>query len=219
MFKEVEYKSVIRMERVTFASISSGIDIETILLVDSIREFGGSLADSRILLFLVQPESNLPSSRLDYFKKNKVELIPVSLDPEIAKFSFTISVHSASEAEKMVENKSEILVWLAPNGFIIKEPKDFLLTQSKNFGYKPVHHILIGSKFDEPLDEFWKLIYDKCEVNKETVFPMKTHVDGNTLRPYINSGFLIVRPEKGFLRKYWENYKKLFSRQINFLSS
>ncbi|MBD3190837.1 MAG: hypothetical protein GF308_09350 [Candidatus Heimdallarchaeota archaeon] len=39
---------------------------------------------------------------------------------------------------------------------------------------------------------------------------MNTHVDHNTLRPYFNSGYLIVRPERGLFQKWWDYYKKIY---------
>lgn len=81
---------------------------------------------------------------------------------------------------------------------------------ARNIGCRPVHHTLIGSLYYQPIDEFWDLIYRKCEVPEDRIFPMQTHVDGNILRPYYNSGFLIVRPENRFLEKWWNRYKELY---------
>ena len=39
---------------------------------------------------------------------------------------------------------------------------------------------------------------------------MKTHVDGNTIRPYFNAGHLAVRPEKRLLRKWSETFLELY---------
>ena len=39
---------------------------------------------------------------------------------------------------------------------------------------------------------------------------METHIDGNTIRPYFNAGFLIVRPEIRILRKWWRVFKELY---------
>jgi hypothetical protein len=75
-------------------------------------------------------------------------------------------------------------------------------------GYRPVHHTLVGSRYDVLLDPFWKLIYQECKVPEDRVFAMKTHVDGTLIRPYFNAGLLITRPN----RKLFQNWHDAFFR-------
>ncbi|MFX0114160.1 MAG: hypothetical protein ACFFB3_06405, partial [Candidatus Hodarchaeota archaeon] len=82
--------------------------------------------------------------------------------------------------------------------------------EGKNLGYRPVHHTLVGSIYSEPIDSFWELVYRKCDVSENKLFPMRTHVDHNTLRPYFNAGFLIVKPEKGLLQTWWNKFRELY---------
>ena len=138
----------------------------------------------------------------------------VKIDPEVAKFPFCAWIQSAALAEELAEEKAELIAWIAINSFFINEPKEFLLDEEKNLGYRPVHHKLIGLLFDEPLDTFWKIIYDKFSVTDDLVFPMKTHMDGNTLKPYFNSGFLVTRPKIGLFRKWWKYYEEMHNDPI-----
>jgi len=93
---------------------------------------------------------------------------------------------------------------------VLREPGDFLLQEGKCLGYRPVHHTLIGSLYDKPLNTFWRSIYHFCQVPDDRVFPMTTHVDNETLRPYFNAGCLITRPEKHLLRNWRDAFITIY---------
>jgi hypothetical protein len=77
-----------------------------------------------------------------------------------------------------------------------------MLAGGKSLGYRPVMHQNIGSLYSEKPDEFWTRLYRDLSVPEAAVFPMKTVADGKTLRPYFNAGLLVVKPERGILRKW-----------------
>ena len=199
------------MEQLIYAFSSEVTNPETMLLVESIREFGGSLSNCPIWLFTMKNREEIPEDILVKLGKLSVEIFTLELEPEIAKFPFVGHVYAAKKAEEMAINKSKFLVYLGTNSIFVQEPKLFLLEEGRNLGYRPVHHILIGSKYDQPLDKFWRLIYEKTEVTEDMLFPMQTHVDGNIIRPYINSGYLVVRPERGFFREWWRYYQSNYN--------
>jgi len=201
------------MEKIIFAITSTGIDPDAAVLAASIRKFGGSLAKSPIWVFSTKKPAEIPEKIRLKFEKLNVEMYTIKPKSNVdMKFPFISFTLAAAQAEKMAEGKTELLVFLDQNSVIINEPADFLLDKGKNLGYRPVHHTLIGSHYDKPLDTFWKLVYDNCEVKDAHVFPMKTHVDGNILRPYINSGFLVTRPEKKLFAEWWIRYEFLYQK-------
>ena len=197
-------------EKIIFSYIAFDSNPETLILPESIRKFAGKLSKSRIWMFIPNTKDKLKQEVAEKLSSLEVEIIPFTIDPDILKFPFTSTVCAAAEAEKLALEKTEFLVRFGTNSIIIKEPKHFLLERNKNLGYRPVHHTLIGSIYDEPIDEFWKIIYEKTNVKEDSVFPMQTHVDGKILRPYFNSGFLIVRPERGLFQEWWNRYKVLY---------
>jgi len=185
-------------------------ETNALLLAESIRAFAGSLSRSPIWCFA--PELGEPLSRafMERLQSLDVTLIPFEFDREVLRFPFTAVAHAASLAESKALGKVEILAWLNPNSVVLKEPKDFLLGEGQSLGYRPVHHTLVGSRFNEPLDPFWKLIYSYCGVPEDRVFPMKTHVDNTVIRPYFNAGFIVTRPGKGLLRAWRDTYLRVY---------
>ena len=204
------------MEELVFASsaYSSVFDPEISLFVKSIRKYAGKFSSNPIWLFIPTKEDEIPKNIVEKYTSLNVTLHPTIAEEEDSKFPFVNTVYSAFKAESLAKTKAKFLAWIGINSLIINEPKHFILDEQKNLGYRPVHHTLIGSVFDEPISDFWKYIYEKCNVSEEQVFSMQTHVDGKILRPYFNSGFLITRPERGLFQKWWKEYSKLYKDQF-----
>ncbi|MFX1312922.1 MAG: flavin reductase family protein [Promethearchaeota archaeon] len=200
------------MESLIFAYISDCSDPKDLILAASIRKFGESLSNYPIWVLIPKPEENINKAIKNIFLSLNVDLIPFSTKDE-PEFPFISYVLAAANAELLAKKKGKLIVWLGSNTIIFNEPKHFILDDEKNLGYRPVHHTNIGSFYDEPIDPFWKLVYQKCNISKEQIFPMKTHVDNNIIRPYFNAGCLIVRPERGLLQSWWNTYKELYNEQ------
>ena len=202
------------MEKIIFACCASSSRKETLILMESIRKYGGNLAKQPVWLFVPEHSKQYVNDELKELEELEITIIPFKSEIENKRFPFVTEVNCTAYAEKLANDKCELLVWLAVNQFFIKEPSEFILAEDKNYGYRPVHHKLIGSKFDEPIDEFWSLIYEKCNTPIDKIFPMKTHIDGEILRPYINSGFQVVRPKIGFFNKWWNSFREIFQDPV-----
>ncbi len=198
------------MEKIIFACFTSGKDFRTALWAASIRKFAGSLSNSPIWVIISDSKNTLDDKLEEALISLDVNIINYETDSKINKFPFVEYVKATAMIESLAEKESDILVCMISDTLILNEPVDFILDKGINLGFRPVHHTLIGSIYSEPVDPFWKLIYEKCQVSEEKLFPMKTHVDHNILRPYFNAGFLIVRPEKGLLQAWWKQFKELY---------
>ena len=197
------------MEKLIFCYVSDGTDPKDLLLAASIRKYGGALAQSPIWVLVPQPLKNISNELEEIYASLKIQIIHFKTDVD-TKFPFINFVSGAANAESRAIYKSENLAWIGSNTIIFNEPKHFLLGNGKNVGYRPVHHTNIGSFYNDPIDKFWDLVYQKCNVSEDKIFPMKTHVDNNHVRPYINAGCLIVKPERGILQSWWDYYKQLY---------
>jgi len=115
-----------------------------------------------------------------------------------------------AQAESIAQDKTDLLVWLDTDTIVLREPRDFLLEDGRSLGCRPVHHTLVGSRYDDPLDFFWTQIYRYCKVSEDCVFPMTSHVDGTRIRPYFNAGLLVVRPERRLLQIWRDTFLKIY---------
>jgi hypothetical protein len=197
------------MENLIFASFvlpRKSSETNALLLAESIRAFAGSLSHTPIWYLI--PEYREPPSRAVRAKLRAMNVTLTPFKPEYAvpSFPFIDKVVTASVAESMAAGHTRLLVWMDSNTLFLHEPTAFLLPDDKNLGFRPVHHTLIGSRFDEPLDPFWTLIYRTCHVPPDRVFPMMTHMDNTRIRPYFNTGLLVTRPETGLLQAWRDTF-------------
>lgn len=202
----------VRQGKLTFASSVSPDKVSErrfLLLTESIRAFAGSLSQAPIWCFTLGNEE-LSETVMDRLSALNTTFIHFETEAEIPQFPFMRKVFLNAQAESMAQGKTDLLVWLDNDTIILQEPKGFVLQEAKNFGCRPVHHTIVGSRYDEPLDLFWTQIYRLCRASEDQVFPMMTHVDGARIRPYFNAGLLVVRPEKRLLRVWRDNFLEIY---------
>jgi hypothetical protein len=186
----------------TIATPGSSSEVNSLILAESLRKNGGKLSESTVVCFFPDLEKEFHPKWVSEMQDMAVRLVPFDIKPEQTKKWFIGHSLAASKAEKLLIDETSEIAWFNPNTVIMQEPSELILQKDKSLGYRPVHHALIGSRYGEPLDEYWSLVYDICNVPEERIFPMKTHVEETLVRPYFNAGFLVVRPEVGILSKW-----------------
>ncbi|MFC2139770.1 DJ-1/PfpI family protein [Bacteroidota bacterium] len=188
-------------------------EIESLIWAGSIREFGGKFSNNTIWVFIPNNVNNLSESKRKELKKLNVELFPFQIDEETLRFPLAAKPFAAAAAEKRADGKYDLVAWIDPDNIFVNEPNEFIIPENIILGFRPVHHINIGSMYSEPLNEFWSQIYKDCNVPAESVFPMQPNVEDLDIRPYMNAGHLIFRPENGLMQKWRDNFSKLFLKK------
>jgi hypothetical protein len=205
------------MKNLIFACyLGSGESEEDALrLARSLRTFGGEFCFNPVWV-LSQKNADQLSERVGQeLNSLGARLIPFEMDEESGSFPFSSYVIAASFAEALAQGEASFLAWMSNDTLVLQSPQPFLLAARKSMGACPVHLKLLGSGADEPLDDFWQLVYRGCNVDIDQVFEMKTIVDEQTVRAYFNAGLLVVRPERGILRRWKSDFEKLI-RQDGF---
>jgi hypothetical protein len=200
------------MKNLKFCSIilpDPQAEIYSLLLAESIRAFGGALSNNPIWFFMPdygKPLTDIAQKQLQILD---VHVMPFKFGREEFQFFFMDRLVGLEKVERACTADTVTLAWLDANTILLQEPKEFILPDGKSLGYCPVHHLLVGSRFDQPLDPFWEQIYKHCQVPPERVFPMQPAVEDIQMRPYFNAGILIVRPERGLFAKWCETFLNL----------
>ena len=91
---------------------------------------------------------------------------------------------------------------------IIQPPLLFDLTSSFDAAVRPVHHRNVGLPAAEPVDDFWKKVYETVGVQDVEV-TVKSFVDAQHIRAYFNSHAFAINPAKGLLRRWFERFESL----------
>ena len=205
-----------RKARLGFAVMAAGSAaaareswVQTLVLVRSLRRFGGEHGRGPVLVLFPDTEGRRAGDLEARVEREGAEILPVSLDPETLGFPFAAKVAAAAVAEERLLGRADALFWMDPDTLVLSDLAGLVPGGATDLCYRPVHITNVGSRFDEPVDPFWAAIYSGCHVAEEAFFPMETCVEGAKVRPYLNAGCLVVRPEKGILRAWAERFSEL----------
>ncbi len=192
-----------------FADDAEQLD-HALVLTESIRTFAGAWKSAPVWIY-APPElvASQPALVRDLAARKAV--VRTSEAPGAAlRYPLAAKVFAAARAESVAAGHAEVLAWLDEDTVVLEEPREFRLPQGVSLGYRPVMHRRIGPRYDEPLDEFWSRVYEKLAVPPAAVFPVVTPADSQTVRAYFNAGLLVVRPERGILRRWAEAFPVLY---------
>jgi hypothetical protein len=201
------------MQRITFITLATPgkAILKALMMAASLRSFGGQLRDSPIKILVPETMNDFSEIVQDNLSRLKAQTVPLSIDLETLRFPFTLKIHAAAHAEAILKGDSERMTWLDCDSIILREPSEFLLPAGTHLGYRPVHHKLIGPTWGEPLNPFWKLIYQYCGVLENRQFQMTTHT-GEKTRPYFNAGTFVIRPSSNLMGKWWSKFTSSFNQ-------
>jgi hypothetical protein len=179
---------------------------DALRLARSIRTFGGEVCFNPIWMLSQRSEDELPEATRQELFSSGVRLITFDMDPEAVHFPFADYVTAAGIAEGLAQGETSFLAMMATDTLVLRTPSACRLPSGKSLGACPVHLKLLGSGYNDPIDEFWSLIYRQCQVDLERIFPLQTIVDEQPVRAYFNAGLLVVRPERGLLRAWQADF-------------
>jgi hypothetical protein len=178
-------------------------------LARSIRTFGGEFCFNPIWMLSRRSEEELSEATRQELFSLGARLVTFEMDPVAANFFLADYVTAASIAEGLAQGETSFLVMMATDTLVLQTPTALLLPTGKSLGACPVHLKLLGSSFDETIDEYWGLVYRHCQVDVDKIFGMQTIVDEQMVRAYFNAGLLVVRPERGLLRAWKADFDRL----------
>ncbi|UCG52092.1 MAG: MBL fold metallo-hydrolase, partial [Candidatus Latescibacterota bacterium] len=186
----------------------------TLILTESIRTFAGKFQEAPIWLFMPDNLARTRKQTLAKLDTLNVEVKVSDTPKEALPFYFAGKTFAAAKCEALAEGRTRVLIWMDEDTVVLTEPTEVVLDEGISLGYRPVMHKNIGSLYEEPLDQFWARVYEKLGVSDDAVFPMVTVASRETLRPYFNAGLLVVRPERGILKKWAESFRVLYGDPV-----
>lgn len=180
-----------------------------LVLAQSFRQFGGRYADATIEIYAPSETIAEGVELFDSLSLSRVELVPVDIPDHTSRLPYFSKVHAAALCEERSVGKTAVLVWMDEDTFVLQEPTEFSLSSGITLGYRPVMHKNIGSDISEKPDIFWQRIYKIMQIPDSAIFRMVTVAGREQIRPYINAGLLVVRPERGILRTWLRDAETL----------
>ena len=183
------------------------------MLARCIRAFGGALTENPIWALTPRSVGALSGETRKALRALGVELLPFAIDAAARDFPFAVGAYAAAAAEQAVRGRADLLAWLDSDTLVLQEPRALLFGSEQALACCPIHHLRIGPSYDAPLDPFWRLVYDACAAPEERAFLMQTAVGGDRIRPHINAGLLVVRPERGLLTAWRDTFDRVYRKR------
>ena len=172
------------------------------MLIDSIRTFGGSLQDSEIWIFDSSSHADLCGS----MAASNVKTFPLKIDSFLEGFPFAGKVTACARAEEKIEDQHLTLVWISQDCLVVNPPQKHILFPPHRAAFRPVHIQNVGSRWDEPMDEYWKEIYHSVEM-EEAPYSIESYLDRVKLRPYFNTHTFSVDPAAGLMKRWLDLFQ------------
>lgn len=178
------------------------------LLIDSIQTFGGEMSGCPIWVFATNPQvescQDLATSQVKVF---------LSPTPETIKhYPFGDKVFACACAEVQTPAGTQSLIWLDLECLVIQPPLLYALGNEYDAALRPVHLQNVGLPPTEPLNAFWKGIYDAVGI-QDVQRTTESFIDHQCLRAYFNSHGFSVRPTLGLFQRWHEQFERLVCNQ------
>jgi len=176
------------------------------LLIDSLRSFGGGLADSPFWVFA--PRLELVRT----LKDERTRILPLAAPDPVLAYPFGGKVAACARAEELAPVGTRSLISIDTSCLIVRPPLLFDLGSDFDAALRPVHIRNVGLPVAAPLDEFWMGIYTAIGVD-DIHSTVDSFVDGQRLRSYFNSHSLTVNPGRGLFRRWYELFQRLLANR------
>lgn len=179
------------------------------LLIQSIRTWGGELAQNPFTIFNVNPVQ--VSCR--ELKNDITESIMLDVPENIRNYFYGDKVFAGARAEELYPEEGTI-IWIDPACLVVNPPLEYRLQSKYDCAVRPVHIKNVGLLVDEPLDVFWKKIYEVVGF-EDTARSVETFIGKQQIRAYYNTHAFSVNPSVGILRK-WLEYFELLANDVSY---
>jgi hypothetical protein len=190
------------MNTVFFTVASKDSLPATRLMIDSLRTFGGEVAEVPFWVFATDLEI------VHRYEDNRTLALPLSIPDLISAYPFGDKVAACARAEEIAAPGTRSLVWIDPHCLIVQPPVLFELDEGCEAAFRPVHIRNVGLPPSEPLDAFWRGIYAACDV-QNIPSTVTSFVDGQRLRPYFNTHGFAINPALGMMGRWYELFQRL----------
>jgi len=185
------------------------LEAEAVLLVESLRRWGGSAADAAVYAFAPRPAFHpAPATvaRLEELGATYVDEPLVARFDQIPTFN---KVSVSAWAERELDH--DTLIFTDTDAVFLAEPAE-LLGGEWLAAARPVDRRIAGSRGKGKNEPFWRRMYAELGVESEPF--VETTVGRVPIRAYWNSGLLAARRESGLFGAWERALERLFDAGI-----
>jgi len=188
-----------------------GYEVQTLMLIRSLRKFGGEMADLPVWIFTPEGKG-FDKNTQTLLTELGVDCHSFAIDDPLLRFPFAAkAVASAAAEELALQEGVDLLAWHDRTGMFRHAPTAFYLPEDKSFAFRSTDIANIGAPFGESLPPFWGDICEHFGLSADDLPPITSVIDQVKLHLYVNAGLLVARPEKGIFRAWATNLGETYA--------
>ena len=193
-------------------SVEQGkLESQAVLLVESLRRFGGSYSDVPVYAVSSRPNRRPGSACCRVLDRLGVHVVLESLLSADEAYGTVARLASCAWAEANID--CETLVSLDDDVFFVREP-DFALEQADFFARPVDVKGMCTTGHGDDFDDYWRTIASACDVRYEDIPWVQTTVDQIRVKASYNGGMVAVRRSRGLFQESARLFRILRERNL-----
>jgi hypothetical protein len=185
------------------------LESEGILLVESLREWGGRLADAPVYAFAPRPDHRPGTDTVERLEALGATVVDEPLVDRFAETPTFNKVAVSAWAERELD--AETLVFSDTDAVFLGEPAE-LAGGDWVAAMRPVDRRIAGSRGKGRNEPFWRKMYAELGVSGEPF--VETTVGQMRIRAYWNTGLIGARRDAGLFSAWERALERLFDAEI-----
>lgn len=184
---------------------SGSLESQTIRMVQSLRQYGGRLADAPLVA--VTPRFGPPLNRKTHqiFDICQVEHLYIRPDSQHSQYSWNNFINKPCAVMAVNERaKTEAIGWLDSDILFVGEPDQLGLQADESFLACTSDQIGATTGPGDPLEPYWQAICQNLNLDIEALPWVTTQIEHARVRYYFNSGVFVYRRATAFAKQYLE---------------
>ena len=187
------------------------LEPQTLLLVRSIRRWGGRFRDAPVWTFQPRAGTEVSGATAAALRDLSVTHVTERLNERFPDYGIANKVFACAWAEEHVP--ADVLVFLDSDSVLLGEPAALDLPPGTDAAVRPVDRKHQGSTGpSDPHDAFWRAAYTATGVRGEP--SVRTTVDDEEIRAYFNAGLVAARRDAGVMTRWREHFLRLMDASL-----
>jgi hypothetical protein len=194
--------------RLTFACcVESGtLEDGVIRLVESLRRFGGDLADVHVVAVTPRRGPSLRPETLRRFSELDVDYARVAPRNRYAWMPYLNKAFALAEAERHAAG--DLVAWLDSDMLVLAPPNDLLLADDEDLAVCARDRNIGTTGYGDEFEPYWQKLCEIAGVDLDALPWVETTADHQRVRLYWNAGMFCYRPSTGFLDAWRSTVEK-----------
>lgn len=192
---------------IVFALCTDKGDLEakTVLLVESLRKWAGSLRDAPIWVVQTQRKMQITDETLEALRRSAATFRCAGLDVKPRGLRFAHKVFAAAYVEEHIRDPLSTIVVLDSDVICVNPPERLLLSGDIEAAVSAVSNKGVGVGVQEGLPEHWRIALEACDADASRLWQIGTGSEDIPIWAHFNSGLVAARRSAGVFARWKKN--------------